>query len=245
MVLELLAIASIPTTIGVTHGIASQTKEKGPALEAERLRKFTLECYCKPNSPAARAINGGKVVLRNGKLYINQSMSPNGHAFEGFYISYPDPDRPLPLPLGMVSSIGGDPPLLNWIYVDTHTREVKYGNRTQSRKHIVGSWSWDAGAEGDAGGVTLAGKEGAVAVDTEEGWEMRWEDENGDVRKEGKTRLQISLERNYVELTGEDKEAERRSESEYLAKQTDANYTMTGSKLESKREMHKNKARTS
>lgn len=75
----------------------------------------------------------------------------DAHPFEGFYISYPDPTLPSPPPLGLVSTIDSDPPMLNWIYIDRHTRELKYGNRTQSRAHIVGPWGWDAGEEGGAG----------------------------------------------------------------------------------------------
>lgn len=54
-----------------------------------------------------------------------------------------------------------------------------------------------------AGGVTLEGGEGAVAVETgQKGlWEVRWEDERGDVGvvPKGKHRMQVSLERRMVD----------------------------------------------
>lgn len=234
MVLGLLAIAAIPTAIGVTQTISSQNKEDDPKTEAERMRKFNLECYCEPKSLAARKINGGKIVLRNNKVYINSSTPPKGHVLESFYINYPDPERPLPPPSGMVSSISDDPPMLNWIYVDKDTREVKYGNRTQSRKHVVGSWGWEAGEKGGAGGVTLEGEEGAVAVEMEEGWEVRWEDESGRVPVTGKRTLQISLERKFVELTEKEKEEKEQNNGE--EKRTNINFITTNTNIEAKRE---------
>lgn len=65
---------------------------------------------------------------------------------------------------------------------------------------MVGPWGWDAGEEGGPGGVTYDGEEGAVAVETDEGWEVRWEDENAKVGRVSKQRvLNISLEREFVD----------------------------------------------
>lgn len=232
MVLGLLAIAGIPTTIGVAEGITEGKKEKDPEVEEERMRKFHLECYCEAKSRTAEEISGGRVVLRGDKLYIvpeNAASARYGHAFEGFYIEYPDPKRPRPLPLGLVSTISKEPPMLNWIYVDKDTREVKYGNRTQSRAHIVGSWAWDAGEEGGAGGLTLEGGEGAVAVEADGGWEIRWEDENGNAGVEGRRKLTVSLERKMLEPREEDEpDLARTSEREDdHVKRTNTNIELT------------------
>lgn len=230
MVLGLLAIAAIPTTIGVAEGISEGRKEKDPATQEALLRKFYLECFCEANSHTAKDLNGGHVVLRKDKLYIEprHSVSGTGHVFEGFYIEYPDPERPRPLPLGLVSTISKDPPMLNWIYVDKHTGEVKYGNRTQSRAHIVGSWGWDAGEEGGAGGLTLEGREGAVAVEADDGWEIRWEDDDGKLGVDGRRKLTVSLERKMVEAKEEDKPVHARAsagDDNYDVRRTDTNIT--------------------
>lgn len=47
-----------------------------------------------------------------------------------------------PVPLGLVSQTKADPPLLNWIYIDNGTLELKYGNKTASIAHHVGPWDW-------------------------------------------------------------------------------------------------------
>lgn len=44
--------------------------------------------------------------------------------------------------MGLVSQVQDDPPLLNWIYIDKDTMEVKYGNRSTSLDHNVGPWDW-------------------------------------------------------------------------------------------------------
>ena len=213
MIFGLLGLAAIPTTIGVAEGVSEGRKEKDPALEEERMRKFRLECFCEANGPKTKEIDGGIVVLRQEKLYIvprDDAKADTGHPFEGFYLEYPDPERPRPLPLALVSTISKEPPMLNWIYVDKNTREVKYGNRTQSRAHVVGSWGWDAGEEGGAGGLTLEGAEGAVAVEADDGWEIRWEDGDGNVGVKGSLKLTVSLERKMLEPKEEDKPVDAR-----------------------------------
>ena len=177
-------------------------------------------------------------MLREDKVWIiprrMTGAEKSGHPFEGFYIGYPDPDRPKPPPLGLVSTISVEPPMLNWIYVDKTTREVKYGNRTQSKAHVVGSWGSEAGEEGGAGGVTLEGGEGAVAVETEAGWEVRWEDENGNVGVEEKRALTISLERKFLELTEEEKSGknEEAGKDEEVEKRTDKKVELTNTTFE-------------
>jgi hypothetical protein len=124
------------------------------------------------------------------------------HPFTGFYFMYPDDDRS-PLQRGFVSTISDDPPMLNWIYVDKNTVELKYGNRTGSIEHIVGPWDWTE----DESGVTLEGWEGFAAVEEEETpdglkWALyydQWDDDFGNGRKVGgRNRVQCSLERRLL-----------------------------------------------
>lgn len=103
--------------------------------------------------------------------------------------------------------------MLNWIYVSLPTRELRYGNRTASIAHTVGPWAWDTGEDasevddartaGDnGGGLTLEGREGCIAVEVEGGWKLFWEDAEGkvpDVDGETRRKLQVSIERLFVE----------------------------------------------
>ncbi|KAL9001876.1 MAG: hypothetical protein Q9188_005176 [Gyalolechia gomerana] len=223
MVFGLLTLAAIPTTIGVAEGISSTKKkddngEEDPTVasttEAQRMRKFRLNCYCDAPSSKAKDIHGGTVLLGDGKLWIpsfDKASLPSS-PFLGFYVPYPDPDRHPP-PLGLVSFVPSTPPMLNWIYVSLPSRELRYGNRTASISHTVGPWAWDTGEDtgtdvddshaGDnGGGLTLGGSEGCVAVETGMGWQLFWEDADGKIpEQDGKKRrkLQVSIERVFVE----------------------------------------------
>lgn len=96
----------------------------------------------------------------------------DGHPFTGFYVMYPDEDRS-PTQRGLVSTISVDPPMLNWIYVDSETFELRYGNRTQSIEHTVGPWDWTEEELREGGGSTLGMGIDAVGgrMMTLEGWE--------------------------------------------------------------------------
>lgn len=122
-----------------------------------------------------------------------------------FYITYPDDTRPPTR--GLVSTISEDPPMLNWIYVDRETLELRYGNRTESREHLVGPWDWtdDGDGEGEEGeGLVFEGWEGFVLAEEGEGvWGVRFDRADdglkGVVGVKGKRVLRVSLERKMVE----------------------------------------------
>lgn len=63
-----------------------------------------------------------------------------GHRFAGYFFPHPEfqwghkGD-------GFVSTICEEPPMLNWIYVDKDTNEVKYGTKIESAGHKLGPWN--------------------------------------------------------------------------------------------------------
>lgn len=103
--------------------------------------------------------------------------------------------------------------MLNWIYINPQTSELKYGNRTQSRPHYVGSWGWTTGDEEvndeEPGGLVLEKEEKFVLVeprerDAVEGrWEVMWDEKNNGLKDvvdiKGRKVLRVSLERDFVE----------------------------------------------
>lgn len=123
------------------------------------------------------------------------------HTVGAFFIAYPDDDnKPGD---GLVSTISDNPPMLNWIYVDKDTLELRYGNRTQSLPHIVGHWDWTE----DESGVLLKNKELWAAVEEEEDVWALYFDKNEDglegVVDPSKTVIDISIDRDLIEKPSE------------------------------------------
>ncbi|KIW14339.1 hypothetical protein PV08_07121 [Exophiala spinifera] len=83
----------------------------------------------------------------------------NSHPFAGYYLPYPDSGYE-----GLVSTISDNPPMLNWIYVDKKTYEVKYGLRVDAQPNITGPF--DCTRQDRR--MTLQGWEGFVAVEEQE-----------------------------------------------------------------------------
>lgn len=204
-------IVGIPVVTGVAEGVHHQKEQNKEAADSTRMVKFHLDVFCDEKSPKQKQVHGTMVVMRNGKLYLSpcanlegaengkQPLPPPGggpapHPFSGFYLMYPDDDRN-PRQRGLVSTISLDPPMLNWIYADKNTSELKFGNRSASIEHIVGAWDWTE----DEVGMTLEDWEGFVAVEEADGWALYYDiddDHLGNGKKVGgRTVLQCSIER--------------------------------------------------
>ena len=80
--------------------------------------------------------------------------------------------------------------MLNWIFVDSNTLELRYGSRIDSTGHIIGPWGWTEDKEM----LTLDDDEGFVAVEDEGQWKLYF-DRYGDLSglPKGKIILELSL----------------------------------------------------
>ncbi|OCK77201.1 hypothetical protein K432DRAFT_428185 [Lepidopterella palustris CBS 459.81] len=135
MVLPLLiSILICPGLLGTQESIRqSQQKEK---REEHRARRCNLIATCVKSSLRSREINGRPIVLRGGKLYIDTGTSsgePFGHQYAGYYLPYPDTKYE-----GLVTTITNVAPIMNWVYVDKETYEVKYGVRSDAQPNLTG-----------------------------------------------------------------------------------------------------------
>ena len=108
------------------------------------------------------------------------------------------------MPLGIVSQVAVDPPLLNWIYVDKDTMEVKYGNKTASVAHNVGPWDWTEDQK------TVVFEESAVFTAVEDAATKRWQiylDMEGkglsEVVPKGRKMLSVRLQRTEMPMPAE------------------------------------------
>jgi len=202
MVIGLLTITSIPTVAGMALGVREQRNQNSQRADARRMAKFNIDAYCEANSEKAKEVQGKRVVLKDNKVYLDDphpSLRKEATAYTAlaFYIGYPDDDRKRGD--GLVTSVSDNPPMLNWIYVDKNSFELRYGNRSQSIEHLVGHWDWTK----DETGITLEGEELFAAVEEEPGvWAVYcdcYRDGLAGIAQTGKTIVEISLDRSLVE----------------------------------------------
>lgn len=93
--------------------------------------------------------------------------------------------------------------MLNWIYVDKDTKELRYGGRKVTVGHVIGPWFWSQ----DEHFLTLEGDHTpfvAKQQDIEGGgkrWCVYWDPEHemeGCLRLKLRRRLQSGVESSYV-----------------------------------------------
>ncbi|KAI9726660.1 MAG: hypothetical protein M1834_008973 [Cirrosporium novae-zelandiae] len=234
MVIGLLIVTAIPTVTGIAEAVHQQRSQNQEKAEAERMKKALLLSSGAPAAPLAEqglleapdilSVHGKLVVLRDGKAWLDEvnpaaRKTTTAHTAQAFYVSYPFPDhlKERGPKRGLVSSVATDPPMLNWIFVDKDTGELRYGNRTASMEHVVGSWDWTEGKEG----LDLEGVGVFVAVEEEErevdgavvpgGWALRF---GGAAEVEGVRALVggrkcVPVELKRKELEEEDEEEEK------------------------------------
>ncbi|KAF3016649.1 hypothetical protein E8E15_005406 [Penicillium rubens] len=176
----LLAITSIPTVTGVSLATSEQRKANQRKEEARRMVKFNIVAECDGDTDDDRELNGMTVVVYLADPDPSK-RSPPAFTALAFYIEYPEPEELKHLKrergLGLPTYVQDDPPLLNWIYADTETHELRYGNRSQSVEQIVEPWDWCK----DERIISLKGKQNAfIAVEEEEGEWALYYDLDGD-----------------------------------------------------------------
>ncbi|KAJ5925883.1 hypothetical protein N7454_007393 [Penicillium verhagenii] len=180
--LGLLTLTAIPTVTGAAFGVSEQRKANQRKEDARRMLKFNIDAVCFGDTDDDRDLNGRRVVVRNDKVYLDDP-DPRKRAMPSFtslafYIEYPELEetKDLDRGLGLPTYVSANPPLLNWIYADFETHELKYGNRSQSVEHVVGPWNWTE----DEITITLEESAGFVAVEEEEGEWALYFDRDGD-----------------------------------------------------------------
>lgn len=218
----LLALTTCPAMLGTQEAIRqSQSKER---REEHRARRCNLITSCVKSSIRSREINGRRVVLRDHKLYIDTATAPEdvddneknnstpdaGHPFAGYFLPYPDSAHE-----GLVSTITDEAPILNWIYVDRETCEVKYGVRLDAQPHATGPFDCTRLDRR----MTLDGWEGFVAVEEYPAvWALYFDLEDDGLRGKvpfGTRVLEVELSRREKKMTME----ARREQEELLEKQ--------------------------
>ncbi|KAK9417456.1 hypothetical protein SUNI508_08816 [Seiridium unicorne] len=202
----LLALTTCPAMLGTQEAIRqSQSKNR---REEHRGQRCNLIAGCVQPSTRSREVNQRIVVLKNSKLYIETGADPDeysddkepvpgSHPFCGYFLPYPDSNHE-----GLVSTITHVAPILNWIYVDKNTFEVKYGVRDFAQPNLTGPF--DCTRQDRR--MTFEGWEGFVAVEETPGvWALYFDRDDDGLRSKFPPQTRI-LE---VELTRREKKVEK------------------------------------
>jgi hypothetical protein len=202
--LPVVSSVGVSVTTGVAQGVNEQKKQNADASNQTRMLKFHLDVLA-GDSKSASNLDGAIVTLHDDKLWLEAKDSTTNlpadtrhHPFTGFYIAYPDDTRGHTR--GLVSTISVDPPMLNWIYVDKHTFEARYSNRSGSIEHHVGDFDWTTDEDDDSR-VTLFGREGFVAIEeSERRWALYfdWEDDKLRSQRRGRKAVEVKLQRRVI-----------------------------------------------
>ena len=207
LALPITTATGVSVVTGVAQGVSEQKKQNADSANQTRMLKFHVDTWVDPKQRKGPGgdLNNCIVTLRNDKLWV-EPKSPitklpedvAHHPFTGFYLAYPDDNRPYTR--GLVSTISVDPPMLNWIYINKDTLECKYAARSGSIMHHVGSFDWTSEDSNDSS-ITFDEWEGFLAVQEEDGQWALYFDLNDDglkAHKKGRKTVEISLDRRVI-----------------------------------------------
>ncbi|KAF8858569.1 hypothetical protein BDZ45DRAFT_725877 [Acephala macrosclerotiorum] len=191
--MSLTIIVGVSALFGISEAI-KQTQSKARRDE-HRSRKCHLLVHCSKSSQYSPILEGRRVVLSGDKLYIDTGTDievPFGHLFTGYFYPYLETKYS-----GLISSIADDLPIMNWIYVDRDTLEVKFGTRPWAEHNHNGPF--DCTRQDRR--LTFGGWEGWLAVKEGEFWALYFDRDNDRLKskvKEGTPVLEIELWRREV-----------------------------------------------
>ncbi|KAH9864375.1 hypothetical protein J1614_010309 [Plenodomus biglobosus] len=210
----LIATITAPGLLGSQEAIRqSQSKEK---REEHRARRCNLIATCIKSSQSSRDINGRPIVLRNGRLWIDtgtEDGSPLGHPYAGYYLPYPDSKYE-----GLVTTITDAAPIMNWVYIDRETHQVRYGVRADAQPNLTGPF--DCTRQDRR--LTFDGWEGWCAVEEVPGlWALYFDvDDDGLKGKVGREKKVLELELSRKEKRFQ-KEKEARQQDQTTKRKVD------------------------
>ncbi|TDZ24066.1 hypothetical protein Cob_v003316 [Colletotrichum orbiculare MAFF 240422] len=142
-------VATFVVAFSAVFGMAEAIRhtQSQARRKEHRSRKNNLLIRCRKSTRYSPDIEGKHVVLSGDKLFVDTGLDPDsafGFPFTGYFLPYPEAQHE-----GLVSMICEEPPIMNWIYVDRDTHEVKQDKR-----------------------LTFAGWEGFYVVKTGDFWAL-------------------------------------------------------------------------
>ncbi|KAI0400213.1 hypothetical protein F4802DRAFT_504349 [Xylaria palmicola] len=192
---ELTFLVAFATVFGASEAI--KHIQSDARKKEHRSRKNNLIVRCLKSCEYSSLLEGRRVVLSGDKLYIDTGSHHDqefGHPFAGYYLPYPESNAS-----GLVSTICDEPPVMNWIYVDRWSYELKFGNRSWADDN----WPvpWDCSRQDRR--LTFGGWEGFLAVKEGNFWALYFDIDADHLKTkvpEGTPVLEIELRRVEMRL---------------------------------------------
>ncbi|KAI0853028.1 hypothetical protein F5Y00DRAFT_271570 [Daldinia vernicosa] len=172
----LVAFSAVVGTSEAIRQIQSDSKRK-----EHRSRKNNLIVRCPKSSQYSPILEGRRVVLSGDKLYIDTGTDYDqafGHPFAGYFLPYPDSKYS-----GLVSTICDEPPIMNWIYIDRNTYEIKFGTRPSAQPNWPGPF--DCSRQDRR--LTFSGWEGFLAVKEGDFWALYFDVDEDNLKSKVKS----------------------------------------------------------
>ncbi|PMD43038.1 hypothetical protein L207DRAFT_526252 [Hyaloscypha variabilis F] len=132
--MALSIFVGLATIFGTSEGI--RQSQAMARRDEHRSRRCNILARCTKSSQYSCLVEGKRLVLSGDKLYVDTGIihdEPFGHPFSGYFLPYPETKYS-----GLVSSISDDPPIMNWVYIDRETYEVKFGTRPHAEHNFNG-----------------------------------------------------------------------------------------------------------
>ncbi|KAI1466219.1 uncharacterized protein F4812DRAFT_461190 [Daldinia caldariorum] len=212
----LVAFSAVVGTSEAIRQIQTDSKRK-----EHRSRKNNLIVRCPKSSQFSHLLEGRRVVLSGDKLYIDTGSDHDqvfGHPFAGYFLPYPDSKYS-----GLVSTICDEPPVMNWIYIDRNTYELKFGTRPSAQPNWPGPF--DCSRQDRR--LTFAGWEGFLAVKEGDFWALYFDVDEDSLKSKVKSDTPVlDIELLRVEMrvtpTREKKPSNRESEDDAESKKDES-----------------------
>ncbi|KAI0206160.1 hypothetical protein F4808DRAFT_193829 [Astrocystis sublimbata] len=192
---EVSFLVAFATVVGMSEAI--KQIQSDARKKEHRSRKNNLIVHCLKSSQYSSMLEGRRVVLSGDKLYVDTGTRHDqefGHPFAGYYLPYPESNGS-----GLVTTICDEPPIMNWIYVDRWSYELKFGNRAWADDN----WPvpWDCSRQDRR--LIFGGWEGFLAVKEGNFWALYFDIDNNHLKDkvpEGTPVLEITLQRVEMRL---------------------------------------------
>ncbi|KAI8948338.1 hypothetical protein F4801DRAFT_581543 [Xylaria longipes] len=187
---EVSFLVAFAAVFGASEGI--KQIQSDARRKEHRSRKNNLIVRCLKSCQYSSMLEGRRVVLSGDKLYIDTGTHHDqafGHPFAGYYLPYPESNAS-----GLVTTICDEPPVMNWIYVDRWSYELKFGNRAWADDN----WPvpWDCSRQDRR--LIFGGWEGFLAVKEGNFWALYFDMDEDHLKSkvpEGTPVLEITLQR--------------------------------------------------